>query len=248
MKNIEWLIENNLWFRDVCCSVVYLMGVDAKPLTLREWLMAEHDEARERYGEYADLAEYIERDGRKRMEANTEETLRETPVFDDNPQKSACSAKNDAQLDANGTPNGTCPDDCPDSREKLEADARSLLYDVWADGWELGSRDAMGGKDRTKDVLALLDRQAAITEHDAFLRGRASLDDELAEMHEDVKRAEKRADELEAERDRWKAECNELDVENIGLQRAYDELVRIAADLCGACGFQMVDASGEVVS
>ena len=31
------------------------------------------------------------------------------------------------------------------------------------------------------------------------------------------------------------------------LQSAYDEMVRVAADLCRACGFSMVDASGEVV-
>lgn len=31
------------------------------------------------------------------------------------------------------------------------------------------------------------------------------------------------------------------------LQAAYDEMAAIAADLCRACGFSMVDASGEVV-
>ena len=31
------------------------------------------------------------------------------------------------------------------------------------------------------------------------------------------------------------------------LQAAYDEFTRIAAELCRACGFSMIDASGEVI-
>lgn len=32
------------------------------------------------------------------------------------------------------------------------------------------------------------------------------------------------------------------------LREAYDEITRIADELCRACGFSMVDASGEVIS
>lgn len=32
------------------------------------------------------------------------------------------------------------------------------------------------------------------------------------------------------------------------LQEAYDELVGKCAELCAACGFAMVDASGEVIA
>lgn len=35
--------------------------------------------------------------------------------------------------------------------------------------------------------------------------------------------------------------------ENRALQAGYDEIVGIAADLCRACGFSMVDAGGEAV-
>lgn len=35
--------------------------------------------------------------------------------------------------------------------------------------------------------------------------------------------------------------------ENRALQAGYDEIVGIAADLCSACGFEMVDAGGEVI-
>ena len=37
-------------------------------------------------------------------------------------------------------------------------------------------------------------------------------------------------------------------VERDELQEAYDEVAGIAADLCRACGFSMVDAAGEVVA
>lgn len=40
---------------------------------------------------------------------------------------------------------------------------------------------------------------------------------------------------------------NMLKRENRDLQRAYDEITGIAADLCRACGFSMVDAAGEAV-
>ena len=36
-------------------------------------------------------------------------------------------------------------------------------------------------------------------------------------------------------------------IELSGLRKSYDEMVGIAADLCRACGFSMVDASGEAV-
>ena len=46
-----------------------------------------------------------------------------------------------------------------------------------------------------------------------------------------------------------KAACKAEDMqrENGELQRFHDRAVGIAADLCRACGFQMVDAAGEVV-
>ena len=45
----------------------------------------------------------------------------------------------------------------------------------------------------------------------------------------------------------WHVKGVELEKENAELRAAYDELTAIAAQLCRACGFQMVDASGEVV-
>lgn len=63
-----------------------------------------------------------------------------------------------------------------DSREQLEADVRS----TW-------------GTEQVRNiVLELLDRQAAITEREAFMRGRASLDDELSE-YQTIIEATKRA-------------------------------------------------------
>ena len=43
-------------------------------------------------------------------------------------------------------------------------------------------------------------------------------------------------------------DLGECMAERDGLQAAYDGIVAIAADMCRACGFSMVDASGEVVS
>lgn len=68
-----------------------------------------------------------------------------------------------------------------DSREKLEADVREWCGDIrW--GYET--------------IFKWLDRQAAITERDAFLRGRASLDDEFAELEAENARLEKRFEEF----------------------------------------------------
>lgn len=43
------------------------------------------------------------------------------------------------------------------------------------------------------------------------------------------------------------AKLAELVAENNALRVRVDELTAIAAQLCRACGFSMVDASGEVV-
>lgn len=65
-----------------------------------------------------------------------------------------------------------------DSREKLEEDASELTADYAASG---DVCDALYG-----GIVGLLDRQAAIAHREAFMRGRASLDDEFAECADEI--------------------------------------------------------------
>lgn len=52
--------------------------------------------------------------------------------------------------------------DAQDSREKLEADMRERLGELWADAWDAGNRDSMDDNFDLSVFIALLDRQAAI--------------------------------------------------------------------------------------
>lgn len=56
--------------------------------------------------------------------------------------------------------------DLGDSREKLEADMRERLGELWADAWDAGNRDSMDDDFDLSVFIALLDRQAAITERE----------------------------------------------------------------------------------
>lgn len=96
-----------------------------------------------------------------------------------------------------------------DSREKLEADVMEYYTyttstAMWPDSANVKTKWISVPMDK---VLGWLDRQAAIAERDAFMRGRASLDDEFADMQEQVDRLERENESLardlaECERDR----------------------------------------------
>ena len=58
---------------------------------------------------------------------------------------------------------------------------------------------------------------------------------------------ERIVDRLQRENMQLASDLGECMAERDELRAAYDALVAIAADLCRACGFSMVDAGGEVV-
>lgn len=132
-------------------------------------------------------------------------TLRETPEFAENPQKSARNGKND---------------DFNDTREKLLMDIQQESYMFYTTNGEGPCAESVPWS----SVLRWLDRQAAITERDAFMRGRASLDDEFAELtaernglasdlyaeHALVVQLQSDVERLQAERDEWKAKTDKL--------------------------------------
>ena len=89
----------------------------------------------------------------------------------------------------------------------------------------------------TNKILRWLDRQAAKTEREAFMRGRASLDDEFAECVEEIA-------ELTAERDEWKAKAESALHENpyVGLVRGKQwERTEKSDYYCGRCGWKVTD-------
>lgn len=135
-----------------------------------------------------------------------------------------------------------------DTREKLEADVH-----IRCDG---GMR---------RKVLEWLDRQAAIVEREWTESNDRLIDtmrttseqyrEKIAELTEQLEAAHAKNRALKAHiskmqhgRHGWHVKGVELEKENAELQAAYDELAEIAAQLCRACGFSMVDAAGEVVS
>ena len=97
-----------------------------------------------------------------------------------------------------------------DSRERLEADVMEYYTHttstaMWPESANIKTRWISVPMDK---VCGWLDRQAAITERDAFMRGRASLDDEFADMQEQV-------DDLTAERDYWKDQVHQCVIEAV---------------------------------
>lgn len=88
-----------------------------------------------------------------------------------------------------------------DSREKLEADASELTADYAASG---DVCDALYG-----GIVGLLDRQAAIAHREAFMRGRASLDDEFAECADEIAQLTAQVDELAQQLTNARADCEQ---------------------------------------
>ena len=132
-----------------------------------------------------------------------------------------------------------------DSREKLEADMKERLGELWAHAWDAGSRDSMDD-DFDIDVFnSLLDRQEEITKRECAdtrvsFAERMRFGDKIDELQSKV-------DRLTRENVSLAHDLGECMAERDELRAAYDELTAIAAQLCRACGFSMVDASGEVV-
>ena len=89
-----------------------------------------------------------------------------------------------------------------DSREKLEADMRERLGELWADAWDAGNRDSMDDNFDLSVFIALLDHQAAITERE--IEKKWSCFSDSADGH--ISKLQKQVDELTAERDYWKSE------------------------------------------
>lgn len=124
--------------------------------------------------------------------------------------------------------------DLGDSREKLEADMRERLGELWVDAWDAGNRDSMDDNFDLSVFIALLDRQAAIAEREtekkwssfsdsvgghiteltnqlesAHAKNRA-LKAHIAKMQEGRHGWHIKGKELQAERDRYRELCGKL--------------------------------------
>ncbi len=130
-----------------------------------------------------------------------------------------------------------------DSREKLEADVLKFSQVYYASHLLVYDK-----------VIELLDRQDAITASEAtriYENGceacRAAQKRRIADLGAQVDSLTVRAVAAEQEAEELTAIVDRLTYDRDELQAAYDELTRIAAELCAACGFEMVDAAGEEV-
>lgn len=104
-----------------------------------------------------------------------------------------------------------------DSREQLEAWAHEEIAEKWAQS----DREVTMIMD---DMLDMLDRQAAITEREAFMRGRASLDDEFAEYTDEIA-------ELTAERDALADDLLTCNKEREEYRELFSEAITQAAEI-----------------
>lgn len=136
-----------------------------------------------------------------------------------------------------------------DSREQLEADVRKVLQSAYMYAWMHGYENRRGCSFEKlhSEFYSLLDRQAAITEREAFMRGRASLDDEFSEYQailEATKRAIAKADGTWTEDDDGAvAVVFAPDVDKLIAERdKLREELRIEREAVGACnGCSIVD-------
>ena len=121
--------------------------------------------------------------------------------------------------------------DKPDSREQLEDDALDLASRIWHRGcyYGEGNCDIKSAAWDENDVIAMLNRQAAITEREVLCQP-DERDEQIAE--------------LTAERDEWKAKAESALHENpyVGLVRGKQwERTEISDYYCGICGWKVTD-------
>lgn len=184
MNNLEWMYRNDKSFRDFCqwtlkehpftFGMVFETREDAG-----KWLLAEHvdDESCNQDAEQGERQESpdCESDSREKLEAEVRKWCGMYPYQVDmvwvwlNRQAAITTNQLTSKSDVS-KPEETAENaiskcdmrDFGDSREKLEADMRERLGELWADAWDAGSRDSMDDNFDLSVFIALLDRQAAI--------------------------------------------------------------------------------------
>ena len=92
--------------------------------------------------------------------------------------------------------------DGADSRAKLEEDANAVAIDYWQ-----RERTWSDANDLKRDVIALLDRQAAITEEETRCKWVVATADEIARLRDENMNLARDLGECMADRDRYRALC-----------------------------------------
>lgn len=97
-----------------------------------------------------------------------------------------------------------------DSREKLEADLKTLLYEFG--GYCFSSREGHTDNVDTffEDFVFLLDRQTAITEEKTRCKWVTASAEEIAAWRSKAEKLKEQVYELTAERDQWRALCGKM--------------------------------------
>ena len=172
-------------------------------------------------------------------------------------------AKVDAQRDRSDE-TATCNNSgafVTDSREQLEEDANGYVMSWWQSDWV----DSFGHADSMKrDIMRLLDRQEAIIERECLVQSVQGADAILtAENAELQARIDELAEQLEdaeydcatcAAKNELQARVDELTENYEASSRALEILtsdkatiITKCSQLCAACGYTMVDASGTAI-
>ena len=181
MKNLEWLYANDCYLNSAARLMAQVKGHATDSFTANEWLMAEHVAVSAKPLKMPTDGEWAAVVGAPKLQ-NSQSDVSKSEETDEIGASKREMRDFDAEhaegrfTDFSRTSASPRQNDGMDSREKLEADVRE-----W---WRI----AIPGVQETEvncinynKTLGWLDRQAAIAEREAFMRGRASLDDEFSE-------------------------------------------------------------------
>lgn len=119
--------------------------------------------------------------------------------------------------------------DFGDSREKLEADMRERLGELWADAWDAGNRDSMDDCFDLSVFIALLDRQAVITVREIEKKWSSfsdSVDGHIAELQRKLEAAHAKNRALKAHITKMQEGRHGWHIKGKELQQQVDSLKR----------------------
>lgn len=231
MTNLERLFVDSEQFRQAVSAFAFANSDDCptSPTQMVDWLMAPYVDAQSKdqskmepnmteqseslsddCGQIADMSQ---------KSADCVRSEREMSANDDLAPESDVTADAVDANDETATCNNSTENVIHDSREKLEADAIQLAQNIWHQGqnYANGVREVRHIAWQERDVIKLLDRQAAITRkteqaawiqqangliHEANVE-RDELRDELAKRDKGIARLNRQRDEARRELKKW---------------------------------------------
>lgn len=195
MNNLEWLYANDGYLNSFAKLMAQVDGHATDGFTAHEWLMAEHVAVSTKPLKMPSEGRWQYKDGEWTAEVcapKPQNSQSDAPKSEETDEigASKCDIRDfdDEHAEGRSTEVGKTSasprrSDGMDSREKLLEDANTLAIDYWDRKRTWGEAN-----DLKRDVIVLLDRQAAITEREC-----REYEDELRKQHHRRLHATKRA-------------------------------------------------------